>query len=126
MEKQEERDDSSEFSIIEEMANMHKADTGLPVNIWLDAGRLYLDGGHGKRIKFQNDHGNNMNRHNFISMTISKDDPQIPANEISKVKISAKDIDAIKTFIKNNYSLLDKLADEKITWKMFFMKMRPN
>jgi len=59
-------------------------------------------------------------------MTLSKSDPQIPDSELSKVKIKAKDIEAVKTFVKNNYNLLDKLADEKITLKMFFMKMQPN
>ena len=126
MRKQEEKADSMEFGIIEKMSNVKKADTGLPVNIWLDTDKLYLKGGHGKRIKFQNDYGNRTNWTNFLSMTISKDDPQVPEKEIPKIKISAKDIDALKTFIKNNYSLLDKLADEKVTWKMFFAKMRPN
>jgi hypothetical protein len=123
---EEKDDDPDKLTILDEMANLAKSDTGLPVIIWLDSSRTYLRGGHGKRIKFQNDYGNTTNRSNLISMTISKDDPQIPEKYRNRVKLPAKDIDAVKTFVRNNYSLLDKLADEKITLKMFFMKMRPN
>jgi hypothetical protein len=55
-------------------------------------------------------------------MIISKDDPQIPAKQINKLKLPAKDIVAVKTFVKNNADLLDKLADEKITFAALFVK----
>jgi hypothetical protein len=57
-------------------------------------------------------------------MTISKDDPQIPSKQLPKLHLPAKDIDLIKTFVKNNADLLDKLADEKITFAMFIRQMR--
>jgi hypothetical protein len=57
-------------------------------------------------------------------MTISKYDPQIPVKQVPKLKLPAKDIDMIKTFVKNNADLLDKLADEKITFAMFIRQMK--
>ena len=109
---------------LEEMSTLKKSDTGLPVNIWVDDTRAYIAGKYTKRIKFQGDYGNNTNRSNLFSMILSKDDPQIPANQISKLKLPSKDIDAIKTFVKNNVDLLDKLADEKITFTMFLRQMK--
>lgn len=40
-----------------EMATLRKARSGLPVNLYLDDSGSYLDGGHGPRIKFQPDKG---------------------------------------------------------------------
>jgi hypothetical protein len=109
---------------LEEMAGLKKPDSGLPVNLWLDDSHAYIHGRHAKRIKFQGDYGNNTNRENLFPMTVSKDNPQIPSKLLPKIKLPAKDIDAIKTFVKNNADLLDKLADEKITFAMFIRQMK--
>ncbi|MDR1203822.1 MAG: hypothetical protein LBL58_19605 [Tannerellaceae bacterium] len=109
---------------LEEMAGLKKPDSGLPVNLWLDDSHAYVHGRHSKRIKFQGDYGNNTNRSNLFSMTISKDDPQIPVKQLPKLRLSAKDIDLIKTFVKNNADLLDRLSDEKITFAMFIRQMK--
>jgi len=101
---------------------MTKADTGLPVNIWLDYAHLYRRGGHGKRLKFQNDYGNSINENNLLTMTISKD-PQVIEEE-SKIKLRSKDIKLIKKFVVINYNLLSDLADQKITWKTFVSGMK--
>jgi hypothetical protein len=109
---------------LEEMAGLRKADTGLPVNLWLDDSHAYIRGRHAKRIKFQGDYGNNANVSNFFSMSLSKDDPQIPAKQLPKLKLPARDVDAIKTFVKNNADLLDELADEKISFATFIRQMK--
>jgi hypothetical protein len=109
---------------LEEMAGLKKSRTGLPVNLWVDDSHAYIAGRHAKRIKFQGDYGNNTNRENLFSMIISKDNPQIPVKQLSRLKLPAKDIDAIKTFVKNNADLLDKLADEKIDFITFTQQMK--
>jgi hypothetical protein len=109
---------------LEEMAGLRKSDSGLPVNLWLDDSHAYLRGRHAKRIKFQGDYGNNVNAGNMFSMLISKNDPQIPPKQIPRLKLSAKDVDAVKTFVKNNADLLDKLADEKISFITFARQMK--
>jgi hypothetical protein len=113
-----------DYDELEEMSGLRKPDTGLPVNLWLDETGAYKQGGHWKRIKFQGDYSNNINRNNLFSMTIS-DDPQImPPEAESKIKLPAKDIEKIKLFVKNNTGLLSKLADQKITFAMFIRQMK--
>ena len=109
---------------LEEMATLKKTVTGLPVNIWVDETKAYTLGGHAKRIKFQGDYGNNTNRSNLFTMILSKGEPQIPTKQLPKVRLPSKDIDAIKTFVRNNADLLDKLADEKIDIVTFLRQMR--
>jgi hypothetical protein len=109
---------------LEEMSTLKKADTGLPVNIWVDDTGAYIRGRHAKRIKFQGDYGNKTNAGNLFSMILSKDDPQIPAKQIPRLRLSTKDVDAVKTFVKNNADLLDKLSDEKITFTTFLRQMK--
>jgi hypothetical protein len=60
----------------------------------------------------------------MFSMILSKDDPQIPAKQLSRLKLPARDIEAIKTFVRNNADLLDKLADEKIDFITFTQQMK--
>jgi hypothetical protein len=109
---------------LEEMAGLKKSRTGLPVNLWLDDSHAYVRGKHAKRIKFQGDYGNNVNAGNMFLMILSKDDPQIPVKQLPRLKLPSRDIEAIKTFVKNNADLLDKLADEKIDFITFTQKMK--
>jgi hypothetical protein len=109
---------------LEEMAGLRKSDAGLPVNIWLDDSKAYIRGRHAKWIKFQGDHGNNINPSNMFSMIISKDDPQIPPKQLARLRLPSKDIEAIKTFVKDNADLLDKLADAKISFMTFTQQMK--
>jgi len=111
------------FTLDDMLTTLTKSETGLPVNIWLDSCGLYLDWGYGKIIKFQNDHGNRSNLSNSLFMSVSKDAPQVISKDSAKVNIRSRDIEALKLFVVNNYSLLSKLADEKIGWRTFFDKM---
>ena len=120
-----ERSDSSEkLDPLEEMSNFTKDMTGLPVNIWLDDSSAYIRGGHAKRIKFQGDYANRTNGKNLFSMIISNSDPEIPKDQISKVRLPAKDINAIKAFVKKNAELLNQLADQKVNIKYFLDNMK--
>jgi hypothetical protein len=109
---------------LDEMAGLRKPDSGLPVNLWLDETGAYRKGGHWKRIKFQGDYGNEINRNNLFSMTISDDPKIMPPSAESKIKLTAKDIEQIKTFVKNNADSLSKLADQKITFIQFYKQMK--
>jgi hypothetical protein len=109
---------------LEEMAGLRKFRTKLPVNLWVDDSKTYAKGRHAKRIKFQGDRGNNINTSNLFSMIISKDDPQIPASQLPRLKLPAKDIDAVKTFVRNNADLLSSLADAKIDFIAFTQQMK--
>jgi hypothetical protein len=109
---------------LEEMAGLRKSDAGLPVNIWVDDSRAYVRGRHAKRIKFQGDYGNDINPSNLFSMIISKDDPQIPAKQLPRLRLPAKDVEIIKAFVKSNADLLDKLADAKISFMTFTRQMK--
>ncbi len=109
---------------LEEMSTLKKSITGLPVNIWVDDTRAYIAGRHTKRIKFQGDYGNNTNRSNLFTMILSKTDPKIPDDQVHKVKLPAKDINALKAFVKNNAVGLSDLADEKIDIAGFLKRMK--
>jgi hypothetical protein len=56
-------------------------------------------------------------------MTIS-DNPEIPERRRSRVKLPAKDIDRIRTFVINNKNLLSKLADQDISFAAFLKQMK--
>jgi hypothetical protein len=57
-------------------------------------------------------------------MTISENPEIMPPEIESKIKLPAKDIEKIKTFVKNNVDLLSKLADQKITFIQFYKQMK--
>ena len=95
------------------MANRHKRETGLPVNIWLDEGKEYIDGKHGKRIKFQTNYGNSVQKNNLASMKLNGDVVEETYDKTVS-EINKHDINEVSNFVKNNSYALDKLADELI------------
>jgi hypothetical protein len=113
-----------DYDELEEMAGLRKPDSGLPVNLWLDDSEHYKRAGHWKRIKFQGDYGNKANPGNMFNMTISENPEIMPPEIESKIKLPTKDIEKIKTFVKNNVDLLSKLADQKITFIQFYKQMK--
>jgi hypothetical protein len=109
---------------LEEMAGLRKSDSGLPVNLWLDDSSYYKRAGHWKRLKFQGDYGNKVNPENMFTMTVSKNPEIMPKSAETQIKLPARDIEEIRRFIKNNYELLSKLADQEISAFDFFKKMK--
>jgi hypothetical protein len=98
---------------IYEMSNYFKSRSGLPVNLWLDEDMLYKKGKHGKRLKFQLNTANNIQRENMGVMTISSD-PQVIINPKQKNEIGQKEINDIKNWVIKYEKELSDLVDMKI------------
>ena len=100
------------------MANRRKVQTGLPVNIWIDEKKGYIDGGHWKRIKFQLNHGTKTFHQPEASMDLNGNVIENTYdNTVSE--LSSKDIKAVSNFVKNNSYALSKVADEDIFMDQF-------
>ena len=99
-----------------EMSNRRKNQTGLPVNIYVDENGSYRKGGHGKRIKFQLNHGDKMQNQPFAEMMLdgSVVEETFRKNKDIKIEIDKKDIKQVSNYVKNNAYALDKVADEEI------------
>ena len=104
-----------------EFADLVPEDTGLTVVVWIDGPRKMK---HGKRIKFQNNNSNRLNGGEIIPMTIT-DDPQIPKSVTTKLKISNKDLNKIKSWIKLNKEVLLDYSNGLITTKQLYNKILP-
>ena len=98
-----------ESMLVCEMANKNKAQTQLPMNIWIDENQTYIKGRHSKRVKFQLDHGNRMNLSRSGSMDL---DGNLHCTDIGE--LSQDDIKALRNFVLNNKDALDHIADNDI------------
>lgn len=98
-----------EATLVCEMANKHKSETLLPMNIWIDEAKTYVKGHHSKRVKFQLDHGNRMNFSRFGTMDL---DGNLHCNDIGE--LSQSDIKALRNFVLNNKLALQHVADNDI------------
>jgi hypothetical protein len=111
---------------LEEYSSLSKSTSGLPVELYLDETHAYTRWRHGKEIIFQGDHDHFTNWNKLFPMTISKDNPETPSKMLRKLKLPAEDVNAIKTFVRNNAALLEKLADEEIDFLDFIQQMKTN
>ena len=102
-----------DYSWLFSMANRYKDDVDLPMNIWLDEAEEYKEGGHSKRIKFQMNHVNRIQKENLASMTLDGKVVKETYKE-KKSELDSKDIKEVSNFVKNNSYALDKLADQMI------------
>lgn len=98
-----------ESMLVCEMANKNKAQTKLPMNIWIDENQTYIKGKHSKRVKFQLDHGNRMNLSRSGSMDL---DGNLHCKDIGE--LSQDDIKALRNFVLNNKEALKHVADNDI------------
>jgi hypothetical protein len=114
----------SPFEELDEMAGLRKFDSGLPVHLWLDDMSTYTRAGHWKRINFQGDHDNKMNPGNAFTMTISENPEIMPKSAEVNIKLPVKEVEQIRQFVKNNYELLSKLADQDISIAQFLKRMK--
>ena len=103
-------------------ATLRKARSGLPVNMFLDDCSLYKLSGHWKRVKFQPNKGNLADTRSMIPMSIS-DNPEILVKN-PKLRITNKELDQIKAFVRMNKQLLLDMADQKIDFGDFLDKMK--
>ncbi len=100
-----------------EMANISQKTTGLDVIIWVQTNNTLNTGKHNQpRIKFQNNTAQNAQIQSGIPMSISQN-PEILLKEkdLNKINLDAKQIKNIKQWIIDNYDLLIKYWNEKIT-----------
>ena len=103
---------------LQEMANVRKKQTGLPVNIWIDEAETYKKGKYSKFIKFQMDKGLKFKEPTCPMLL----DGTIPEKIMQgQCFISKSEIKEIQTFVINNAYALDKLADQLI-WKEDFFE----
>lgn len=106
---------------LQEMANVRKKQTGLPVNIWIDEAETYKKGKHSKRIKFQMDKGLNY-KEPACPMLLDGTIPEKVWKKMQKeCSLSTEEIKEIQAFVINNAYALDKLADQLI-WKEDFFE----
>lgn len=109
------KDNTQERKLVYEMANRWQDDTLLPMIIWIDETQSYLDGHHGKRIKFQLDTSWRLKKgsENLGSMDLNGKihNPKSP----TKLRgLSAKDLDQLRNFVLNNKYALEHIADMDI------------
>ena len=100
-----------ELKPLQEMSNIYKDETDLPVNIWIDAAKEYITGKHAKRIKFQINTGNNIGGQPTCPMMLNG---KIPPTILKKNTIKSDFISEVQNFVLNNKFALDKAADELI------------
>lgn len=118
MKYSEEKDLFQETLHLQEMANVRKKQTGLPVNIWIDEAETYKKEKYSKFIKFQMDKGLNFKEPTCPMLL----DGTIPEKVLQgQCFISKSEIKEIQTFVINNAYALDKLADQLI-WKEDFFE----
>lgn len=102
--------------ILEMSPNYRKKDTNLPAVIYISQ----KEGGHGPRIKFQNQKSDRPKESEWIPMTI-EDNPRVIGNQ--KLNLSSKELNQIKTWIiQNKEVLLDfwylKISKEELDKKL--------
>ena len=100
-----------ESMLVCEMANKNKAQTKLPMNIWIDENQTYINGRHSKRVKFQLNHANRSNPREFGSMDL---DGNLHPDDLNIGELSQDDIKQLRNFVLNNKYALEHIADTDI------------
>lgn len=111
----EDKDNAQGKNLVYEMANRWQDDTLLPMIIWIDETQSYLDGHHGKRVKFQLDTSEKLKkgRENLGSMDLNGKihNPKSP----TKLRgLSESDLNQLRNFVLNNKYALEHIADMDI------------
>ncbi len=100
-----------------EMSNIPQRITGLDSIIWIQTNDSQGTGNHNiPRIKFQNNSEMKIQKDELIPISIS-DEPEIllKSNDLDKIKLSNKQIRAIKLWIIKNRDVLMKYWNDEIT-----------
>lgn len=108
-----------ECSLLMEMATLKAKDSGLPTDIWIDEGGRTLQ--HAPRIKFRASK-EQTSTWEYSTMIIS-DNPTIE-NYPKKGYLRTKDIERLKTFVRENQSLLIQLAKNEISYETFLLNIK--
>ena len=113
----EEQDVLTESQKLQEMTKLVSHETGLPMTIWVDERRTFINSGHGTRLKFQD--GPDTNARTWPTMSISEN-PQ----PMDKHNLSNKEIKKLQLFIIRNLEALNRLGTEGYGIVAFANNMR--
>ena len=97
-----------------EMANVRQLKTGLPMIVWVDTSKTYIDGGHYKRMKFQLNTANKTQKENFATVSLA-DCKVVDREDVLNQKnceLSLRDLTEVENFVYNNNFALRWCADE--------------
>jgi hypothetical protein len=98
---------------LNEMANILKRDSGLPVNIWVDnSGKDRLNKHSPDRIKFQNNKGNSVQPNTLIPISVH--DSMVVFSDDNNIKITSHELSLIRKFIEVNIELVVQLIHKEI------------
>lgn len=104
--------------LLTEFAVLQKADSGLPLKLWIDEGGAYKKSGHHMRFKIENPKGES-NTSNWLPICL----PDIYVKYPDKVKISNKDLSSVLQFAEANKDLLCDVTSQKISFSDFLSKI---
>lgn len=107
---------TEEKHMINEMATLRRADSNLPMDIWLDEGGTYQ--GHAPRIKFRASK-EQRNTKEFSSMLLTN--PPTIENYPQHSDLKTKDLELLEKFVILNMDLLLKLANNEIDYRTQFL-----
>jgi hypothetical protein len=99
-------------SLICEMANFLKNQTGLPVNVWVDTLGSYKKGGHAERIKFQNSKANHVIDSELVPISVHGG-MEIYTDEVH-INLSRKELNLIRRWIEYNRENLIKVINGEL------------
>ncbi|AEF83924.1 hypothetical protein TREPR_1904 [Treponema primitia ZAS-2] len=103
---------------LDEMVTIHKKESGLSVNIYLDDSLSYKRRKHAKQIIFQTDYADKPITNTFASMNFN-------GELIGTNSLPNEDITKIRNFVKNNLAAIGSLADMDIGIVEFLKIMIP-
>jgi hypothetical protein len=104
-----------------EMSNIWKAESGLPVNIYVSSGGS-VNQQHGPRIKAMIDSGDKFNPHNTISIMLKKD---ITIHDVvGYTQLPTKILDAFRNYINLNYDILIAYWNDEISTTEMIMGLQ--
>ena len=95
-----------------EMANKWQDDTNLPMIIWIDEGRLYQRGRHAKRIKFQLNTSDNVDRRKMGEMDLFGNVLEPTGKKVGGLR--QYQVHQLQNFVNNNHYALEKISDTEI------------
>ena len=109
------RDRSQGKDLVYEMANRWQDDTLLPMIIWIDETQSYLDGHHGKRVKFQLDTSGKLKKGREHLGSMDLDGKIHNPKSLTKLRgLSSNDLNQLRNFVLNNKYALEHIADMDI------------
>ncbi|MFP3042205.1 hypothetical protein LQZ19_10355 [Treponema primitia] len=103
---------------LDEMVTIHKKESDLSVNIYLDDSLSYKRRKHAKQIIFQTDYADKPITNTFASMNFT-------GELIGTNSLPNEDITKIRNFVKNNLAAIESLADMDIGIVDFLKVMIP-